>query len=192
MTTLRRSLRLRFGEVLHGFKFAHEVDEQIINDLMEQLSDAALTAIKDEKRPKINLAKADPFWALVHGEDIEQSALDENKIDALALETFERDMRVPDNWTWSAARGSEDKAWKMLRDFVVKMYREDQLAFQRYQTWRTQPYARGAMSNLAIKKNPENFPASWSDFLASSAMYGHKNTPTRPVETDDNGIPLSY
>ena len=49
------------------------------------------------------------------------------------------------------------------------------------------------MSNLAIKRNPENFPASWSDFLASSAMYGvTKGQGVRPVDVDDNDVPITY
>lgn len=190
MTTLRRRLRLRFGEILHGYHFANAIGEQAANELLNQLTDAAAEILNDKS--KIDLAKADPAWRILAGEDLSQEEHDAFKLQKDALDTFERDMRVNDGWNWYAAKTSEDKAWKLLREFVVKTYQENPKAFEAYQTWRTQPYARGAMSNLAIKRNPENFPASWSDFLASSAMYGHKNKQMTLPTTDDNDAPITY
>jgi hypothetical protein len=147
---------------------------------------------KDSKESKKILQKSDPAWAIVHGESISEEEQEKRILQENAFDAFETDMNTPDKWSWYPARSSEDPAWKLLREFVVEQYAKDKKCFQTYQTWRTQPYARGAMSNLAIKKNPENFPASWTDFLASNAMYGKPSQPTRLVDTDENDSPISY
>lgn len=104
------------------------------------------------------------------------------KMERLALETFEHDLQLPANWQWYPAKTSDEKAMAFLREFIVRAWRDDPRAFEKYQTWRNTPYVKGAMSNLAIKRNPENFPVSWSDYLAHSAMYGeqHKTDESRP------------
>ncbi len=148
---------------------------------------------KDSKKSKKILLKSDPAWAILSGENLSQEEIDENNLIQKALETFEIDMNTPkENWSWYPARTSEDKAWKILREFVVARYKEDPKSFEKYQTWRTNPYARGAMSNLAIRRSPEEFPASWSDYLAHSAMYPQKASQTTFVETDSSGAPKSY
>ncbi len=148
---------------------------------------------KGSKESKKILQKSDPAWLVLSGENMSQEEIQEEELKRKALEAFEVDMNMPkENWSWYPARSSEDPAWKLLREFVVEQYKKDKKCFQTYQTWRTQPFARGAMSNLAIKKNPENFPASWTDFLASNAMYGKPVQPTRPVDTDENDVPISY
>lgn len=186
MTTLRREIRSKIFDILVGYNHQLCESAELLSEIAEKIADVVL----QEKKPKIDLAKADPAWGILAGLPIDTT---DAKIETDALTTFERDMQLPDNWRWYPAKGSEDSAWKYLREFVVKTYRENPKAFQAYQTWRTQPYARGAMSNLAIKRNPENFPASWSDFLASSAMYGvTKGQGVRPVDVDDNDVPITY
>lgn len=102
-----------------------------------------------------------------------------------ALTTFERDLQLPANWQWFPAKTTDEKAMSHLRRFVIEQYAKDNKAFEKYQTWRNQPYVKGSMSNLSIKRNPENFQASWSDYLASSAMYGTglKKTDTRAPQS---------
>ena len=107
--------------------------------------------------------------------DLELAKLAKTQGQNEALTTFERDLQLPASWTWYPAKSSEEKEWATLREFVEKTYKNDPAAFSKYQTWRTQPYARGAMSNRAIKNSPADFPLSFSDFLASSAMYGGKH-----------------
>ena len=106
--------------------------------------------------------------------DLELAKLAKTQGQNEALTAFERDLQLPASWTWYPAKSSEEKEWASLREFVEKTYQQDPAAFAKYQTWRTQPYARGAMSNRAIKISPADFPLSFSDFLASSAMYGGK------------------
>lgn len=148
----------------------------------------------DKKTKNSILAKSGIEWQIAAGVEIKQETIDEAVLEKAALDTFERDMQVASNWEWYPAKGSNERAWKYLREFVVNVYKEDKKAFEKYQTWRTQPYARGAMSNLAIKRRPEDFPSSWTDFLAST-MY---EKPRRVVsddertDLDEDGIPQSY
>ena len=189
MATLRRELIQKFTKVLLDDWATWEKLGSSVYDaenIAEHLADVAL----ESRKPQVDLAKADVSWAILAGVDITQAQLDDDQTQRNALESFERDMGLPKNWSWYPAKSSEEKAWKDLRDFVVAQYKKDSKCFQTYQTWRTQPFARGAMSNLAIRKNPENFPASWTDFLASNAMYGKKDAPE--VKKDDNGITISY
>ena len=188
MTTLRREAIQKVFNLLelayqdnpwsqHAADYNKEQAEKIADEIL------AMRAFKP------NMAKASMDWA-VAGVEITQEEIDAENFTKKALDTFETDMGCPKNWTWYPAKTSEETAWRILREFVVEKYREDPNAFQRYQTWRTQPYSSGRMSNLAIKRSPEDFPASWSDFLASSAMYGSKQE--AKVETDDNDIPMTY
>jgi len=51
-------------------------------------------------------------------------------------------------------------------------WQADNGTFRKYATWRATPYVKGALSNLAIQRRPYEFITSWSDYLASSSMYG--------------------
>lgn len=129
------------------------------------------------------LKKAGLEWLFLSGKEVTQEMIDaalasQQKNEALTA--FERDLQLPANWQWFPAKATDEKAMSALRRFVVSEYEKDNKAFEKYQTWRNQPYVKGAMSNLSIKRNPENFQASWSDYLASSAMYGKKTDETRP------------
>lgn len=205
MSTLRRELIQRFKKIIEeqvliirDHTDTQEWYDRELQELSELFADSALELrgfeVKDHIHA-IDMSKLPIEWQIAAGVEIKQETIDEVVLEKAALDTFEADMQVPGNWNWHPAKGSQENAWKFLREFVVKLYREDNRAFEKYQTWRTQPYARGAMSNLAIKKNPENFPASWTDFLASSAMYGkpRKAVPdSERTDLDDHGIPMSY
>lgn len=184
MKTLKREIRNIVKEILEDY-----LGEDSIYSATDRIADAIIKirAFKtDEEQPEYN-ANLPVEWKILADQKIEEMKEIFPELDA--LNAFESALQVPANWNWYPAKTSEEKTWKDFRNFVLKLYTEDKECFTRYQTWRTQPYARGAMSNLAIKRNPENFPASWSDFLASSAMYGNKK---QEQSLDDNGIPLSY
>lgn len=207
MTTLRRELRLKFEEILKseavfcsdGLENTSPYREEI-SALAEKLADTAFIFLnpvrttEPKPEPKFDFAKAGLDWQIAAGVEIKQETIDEAVLEKAALDTFERDMQVASNWEWYPAKGSNERAWKYLREFVVNVYKEDKKAFEKYQTWRTQPFARGAMSNLAIKRRPEDFPSSWTDFLAST-MY---EKPRRVVSDDERtdldatGAPISY
>ena len=169
-----------------GSNVNFEIPLANIGDVADKIADAVL----ELQKPEIDLSKTDPAWSILVGEEISQESIYANKLIGVALQTFETDMQTPGNWDWYPARSSDEKAWKFLREFVIEKYKEDAKCFEKYQTWRTQPYARGAMSNLAIKRNPENFPASWTDFLASSA--NGKPVQSNKVQLDDDGIPVNW
>lgn len=95
----------------------------------------------------------------------------------LALKEFESALSLPANWNWYPAKSGDERAWRELRDFVLLTWQEDNSAFRKYASWRATPYVKGALSNLAIQRKPYEFITSWSDYLASSSMYGNSYNP---------------
>lgn len=193
MTTLRRDLRTNLREVLVLENIIQPQNtnmdyEDWLDSFATKLADTALELRgfaklatdetqpeyragseewKRAKREQLGLHKKNVELAILGGEQIEQGAIETKRLEKEALDAFESALQLPGNWTWYPARSSEEKAWKELREFIVKLYQEDKDGFTRYQTWRMQPYSRGAMGNRAIKNSPADFPASWSDFKAS-------------------------
>lgn len=95
----------------------------------------------------------------------------------LALKEFESALSLPANWNWYPAKSGDERAWRELRDFVLLTWQADNQAFRKYASWRATPYVKGALSNLAIQRRPTEFITSWSDYLASSSMYGNSYNP---------------
>ena len=91
-----------------------------------------------------------------------------DKQEQKALEVFERDMQLPSSWEWYPVKASKEKEWRLFREFVIKTYRSDPQAFEKYNTWRNQPFVKGAKSNTQIKDYPADFEVSWSDYLRSN------------------------
>lgn len=184
MTTLRREAISLIESILIPAYSDNPQTEDAINYAKEQAQKIADALAKlrgfsflqtDEEQPAYGfLPQSDLAWTIAAGNKIEQAQIDETKLIQEALNTFESDMQLPGNWQWYAVKPAEEKIWKALREFIVKKYVENPKAFAEYQTWRTQPFASGKMSNRAIKNAPQDFEASWSDFLASNAMYGKK------------------
>lgn len=159
---------------------------ETLDDIAQKIFDAIV------EKPAFNLRQSDPAWAILAGTKIEDSAIQGNLLELEALSTFTRDLQLP-NWVWYSSDRSTERALADLRAFVIDTYTKDKSAFQKYQTWRNQPYARGAMSNLAIKKNPENFRISYTDFLANSAMQAGRDVKAaQDVKKDDSGAPITY
>jgi hypothetical protein len=105
---------------------------------------------------------------------------DDLDAEAEALKAFEAALHLPGNWQWYPGKGSDEKAWKELRAFVVKLYRlEGVKAFEEYYTWSIQPFSRGAMTVLGIKRNPGDFEASWAAFKAAVG-FAKKTDEARP------------
>ncbi len=206
MTTLRRELIQKIFQILEeGYQDNHPSEDASEHNRLysEKIADAilslrAFSGLSPLSNRMEILKNSDPAWSILAGEHIDHRTIDKNKIREAAFNAFETDMNCPKNWKWFGGNDNEDKAWKILREFVVEQFKKDPKCFQSYHTWRTQPFARGAMSNLAIKRNPENFPASWTDFLASNAMYGKKSHAfqetqgTQESQIDGNGVPISY
>lgn len=94
----------------------------------------------------------------------------------LALTEFHAALSLPHNWNWYPAKTSDESAWRELREFVFAEWQKDERTFRKYATWRATPYVKGALSNLAIQRRPTEFITSWSDYLASSSMYGQEKS----------------
>ena len=164
--TLRKERREKFLEILRKH-FPNETGLVLV-DIAEDLADAA------ESRSEVRGIEAAMFADRpVTGDDFDPTG------EAEALKAFETALHLPGNWQWYPGKGSDEKAWKELRAFVVKLYRlEGVKAFEEYYTWSIQPYSRGAMTVLGIKRNPGDFEASWAAFKAS-AMFAKRTDETR-------------
>lgn len=189
MTTLRRELRKTIYDLL---EIAYQTDPptkeasdynmkqaEIIADTLKNLR-----AFKEDS----NKARYSIDWAAM-GVEVTQDEIDAEKKMEEALNAFETDMGCPKSWSWYPAKTSQEKAWKILREFVVEKYQENPRAFQEYKTWSTQQFSRGAMTILTISREPEKFPMSWQSFLDANPNYSNKKQSTK---TDNNGLPITY
>lgn len=104
-----------------------------------------------------------------------------------ALKAFERDMQCPGSWTWYPVKSKDEPGWKTLREFVIRLYKNDPKAFEKYHTWAGQPYSRGAKSVGQIRLDPTCFEFAWADYLLANPTINSTGT----TYTDKDGIPLS-
>ena len=140
--------------------------------------------VPDEQVTKLANALADAAASRTEVTGIEAAMFGDRPVTASdlpigdeALKAFERDMQCPGSWSWYPAKSTDEPAWKALREFVVTLYQSDPKAFEKYYTWSRQPYSRGAMTVLGIKRNPQDFELSWAAFCASE-MYSAKQEDT--------------
>lgn len=86
-----------------------------------------------------------------------------------AINAFEAAFGIdPERWEWYAdAPSAKAKTWKDFRLYILKLWRENADCFSGYVTWSKQPFVRGAMTALGIRRNPELFPDSWTAYKAS-------------------------
>ena len=187
MTTLRREMRSKIFDLLE-LAYQDNPPTEHARDYNKEQAEKIADVLIEIRAFKPNMAKASLDW-LAAGVDVTQEELDKEAFEEKALHTFETDMGCPKNWTWYPARTSEEAAWRILREFVVEKYTDDPKCFQTYKTWSTTDYARGAMGVLAIKRNPENFPASWQDFLSANPSAKNGRVATK---VDKSGTPITY
>ena len=91
-----------------------------------------------------------------------------------AIDAFEQAFGLERPWDWYPdTPADKKKTWTDFRAYVLKLYRQDNDCFTKYVTWSRTDYVKGAMTALGIKRNPENFPDSWSAYKLS-AMYNKK------------------
>ena len=167
MNTLRRKLIKKFEDAFY------EWPEESKKELSEKLADLAIEIFYE--KPKIDLQKSDPAWAILAGEEVKPEDILRQEIVYEALTAFERDIKFnPLPWDSS-------KTWERLKNFVIAEYQKDNLIFAKYKTWQQNDGKFVAMSNRKIKERPEDFIACWPDFLAHSAMY----SPPPPRGDDD-------
>lgn len=102
------------------------------------------------------------------------------KAEKEAIDAFESAFSIARPWEWYPdTPRDKNRTWTDFRSFVLDLYQADRDCFTKYVTWTRVPYAKGTMTSLGIKRNPQDFPDSWSCFLASESMYG-KNDDNRP------------
>lgn len=188
MTTLRRQAKQKIAEVLNEY-IASGMDylgESVPDEVLDRIVDSLSNLRGFSMLKPFEADKAGIEWVILSGsnESIE-NLVDRETTWNTAKNVFESSLKI--QLDWYPAKPSNERVMKTLRQRVVDWYTEDPLCFRDYQTWRTQPYAKGALSNVQIKSYPENFEASWSDFRRASPL-----KTTRAVKTDGNDIPVTY
>ena len=126
------------------------------------------------------LSKASPEWALLAGVAFDDKAVILAQIEQEAINAFESAFALQRPWEWYPDSPADKKrTWEDFRAYIVKLYQQDKDCFGKYVTWSRQPYVKGAMTALGIKRNPQDFPDSWAGYLAQSVMYKREEEYTR-------------
>lgn len=126
------------------------------------------------------LSKASPEWALLAGVAVDDKAQILAQIEQEAINAFESAFALQRPWDWYPDSPNDKKrTWDDFRAYIVKLYQQDKDSFGKYVTWSRQPYVKGAMTALGIKRNPQDFPDSWVGYLAQSVMYKREEEFTR-------------
>lgn len=165
--TLRRELRLKFGEVLHGFKFAHEIPSDESERLLNELVDTTLTVRTFQEKPKFDLKQADPAWAILAGKEVDNTA---NILAKEATDAFERD------FGFGTLPWGSDKTWEKFYKFVIRIYLQDKNVWRDYVSWRNDKGKYTAYSNRKIRENPQAFMDTGYPEFEASKMYSDKPT----------------
>lgn len=198
MTTLTRARRKAFEEILANWNVIPadigKRDKFVLSEwhteLAAELAAASLSRSEHKTDETPGSYKVRGIEAAIFGDrPVTQDDLDPTG-ETEPLKAFESAMHLPDNWQWYPGKGSDEKAWKGLRAFVVKIYLSEGVkAFEEYFTWSIQPYSRGVMTALAIKQNPGNFEASWAAFRAVNPKQEEIKNPQPEPEDDNEYIP---
>lgn len=209
MTTLRRNLIQKFIKMIQENTLfvkeegdRPEFSNEQTQELAEYLADAAIEVffpvqpepLNPIPDPKFDVRKAGIDWMIAAGVEIRQEDLDKEQLEKRAIDAFESAFSIKGNWNWYPAKPQDERVWKKLREFVVKLYLTDKDSFTKYVTWIAQPYSRGAMTGLQIKRNPQDFPDAWASFCMAT-KYQAPRVQADDADRDDldaNGIPLSY
>ncbi len=171
MTTLKRERRRKFEAILSAF--SDKLTRAEIEATAELLADAAESRTErktDEAKAVPKLPEGEYFpraWYVANGLPVPQGLIDQDNARDEALKAFERDMQCPSSWSWYPAKSSDESAWKALREFVIKLYQQDNKAFEKYYTWARDPFARGAKLPIHIRQDPTCFEYAWQAFRAA-------------------------
>lgn len=111
-------------------------------------------------------------WYIQHGLSIPGALVENNKREQAAINAFESAFGITRPWNWYA----NEHTWKDFRKWMISCFEKDNECFVRYSEWRNgKGQYKGAMNNVAIKRNPELFPDSWDMFMATST-YSNNET----------------
>lgn len=125
----------------------------------------------------------DPMWDILHGENPDGQAALALEQEKQAIEAFESAFHLQRPWNWYPS-GKDEKTWRDFRAYVVELLVKDPQCFTKYVTWSMQPFVKGSMTALSIKRSPEQFPDSWSAYLVSP-MYAELNDEQQEGEEDE-------
>lgn len=153
---------------LHDVKMNHRLPEN--------------TTESPSKISKQDLANMSVEAAIYGGLTPSQEIINKERLETEATSAFESAFHITRPWSWYA----DERTWKDFRKWVVARYTEDPECFSRYFTWSQQPYVKGSMNNVSIKRNPELFPDSWDVFKLSDAKEKESIPQYKPLPEDNN------
>lgn len=124
-------------------------------------------------------------------------ALPEIEKEKQAINAFESAFGIdPGRWDWYPdTPASKAATWKDFRAYLVARYAESTTCFAEYATFSRAQYAKGTMTAMGIRRNPELFPDSWLAFLAYKTMNPDQfRAQDKPALTkqDASGTPETY
>lgn len=166
--TLRRELRLKISEVLHGHTFAHEISLQESEELINELTESIVQLRAFQEKPKFDLKQSDPAWSILAGAEVTQEQIDQNILAKEATEAFAKDM------SFGALPWNSDKTWETFYKFVVKVYSQNKNVWREYVQWRNDKGKYTAYSNRKIRENPLAFIDTGYPEFEASKMYADK------------------
>ena len=153
MTTLRRELRMKLGEVcnkyLHDFSVPFVVAEKFIDDL----ADAALSLRGFQFKPQTI------EQAIFAGVPVTEEIVQDEKIKTEAPRMFEKALGFSKPLPWGVG-----KEWTEFQAWICERYAENKFCFGEYNIWRNTPYTKGGMGNNRIRGFVNEFYDSWDMF----------------------------
>lgn len=190
MATLRREVRKTIEKIFDEWALGAYVDDvpALVTEITDKIFD--LPFFKKREDSAFDRKRADPAFEILFGNRT-QEEVDETKLHEDALNEFTRALKLP-AINFYPNRNSDEVAMRVLRELIFNVYKQDRSAFTRYETWRQQPFSRGAISNSTIKSYPEKFIFSWSDFERSEGKIGNRSDNNSQIEVGDDGIPRTY
>lgn len=136
---------------------AQTVSHSVILNQSNQKEPDISETLKKRKQSLAGTSIEAAIWA---GTEISEEMTRALKLRTDAQNEFERALGFSKPLPWTV-----DKDWQMFGGWVMEKYHDDPQVFQRYETWRNQPYVRGAIDNKRLRGFVTEFYDSFDMFL---------------------------
>lgn len=154
---------------------------QVESSPSEENADSSINRVK-----RVNTQIRGIEAAILEGRPVEEDDLPKYQSREKEMtDAFEFAFGLKKSWDWYPDKPSEKQKWDEFRNYLLSLYETDKECFTKYFTWTQQPFVKGSMSVLGIKRNPENFPTSWACFCASTMYTDTKPKTGRQLENLD-------
>ena len=120
---------------------------------------------------KRQLANTSIEAAIFGGMPITEEMMIEARLKDEAPKMFEAALGFSRPLAWTS-----DKDWTSFGAGVLDIFRNDQKAFERFETWRNTPYVKGSISNNRIRGFVNEFYDAWDMFKKQDAPQESKHS----------------